>query len=257
MTSDYDDLFKIANMKMPFGKFSGVCLIDLPETYIVWFHNQGFPDGDLGRLLAQVYEKAKRYEDMANAINEAEKLSTDPDDKESIRFMRAAMFEKRKQFDAAEREFRALITENPKNASALNYLGYMLADRNVRLTDALDMIRRAVDLDPNNPAYLDSLGWVYYRLGDLDKAEQYLRRAVQGYSKDPTVHDHLGDVLAAKGELKDAVAHWQRSVEEWNAASPSEADPTELAKVQKKLEAARVKLARETRNEPGTKERPR
>jgi uncharacterized protein (DUF3820 family) len=53
---NYDDLFKIANMKMPFGKFKGVALIDLPEPYIVWFHGKGFPEGELGRLLAQVYE---------------------------------------------------------------------------------------------------------------------------------------------------------------------------------------------------------
>lgn len=56
MTPNYDDLIKIANMKMPFGKYKGVALIDLPEPYIVWFHSQGFPDGELGRLLAQLYE---------------------------------------------------------------------------------------------------------------------------------------------------------------------------------------------------------
>jgi Flp pilus assembly protein TadD len=155
------------------------------------------------------------------------------------------MYEKRKNFDAAEREFRKVIDANPKNASALNYLGYMLADRNVRLSEALELIRKAVDLDPNNGAYLDSLGWVYYRMGDLEQAERYLRAAIERFSKDPTVHDHLADVLAKQGNLRDAVSHWEKSLAEWEAASPSDADPAEVAKVQKKLESAKVRLARE------------
>ena len=201
--------------------------------------------------LAQIYEKAKRYDEMQKAIDEADRLSTDPEDKDAVAFMRGAMYEKRKDFDAAEREFRKVLDKNPKNASALNYLGYMWADRNVKLNEALDMIKKAVDLDPNNPAYLDSLGWVYYRLGDLEKAEEFLRRAVEGYAKDPTVHDHLGDVLAKRGNLKDAATHWQRSLEEWQNASPAETDPAEIAKVQKKLESAKVRLARE--NNSGTR----
>jgi tetratricopeptide (TPR) repeat protein len=155
------------------------------------------------------------------------------------------MFEKMKDFDAAEREFRKVLELNPKNTSALNYLGYMLADRNVRLQEAVGLIRQAVDLDPENGAYLDSLGWAYYRMNDLDKAEQYLQRAIERFSKDPTVHDHLGDVYAKKGNLKDAIAQWQKSLTEWDNAAPSEHDTTEIAKVQKKLESARVRLARE------------
>ena len=56
MAPNYDDLVKIANMKMPYGKYKGVALVDLPEPYVVWFHNEGFPDGELGKLLAQLYE---------------------------------------------------------------------------------------------------------------------------------------------------------------------------------------------------------
>ena len=206
----------------------------------------GKNDRETYMTLAQIYEKAKRYDDMQKAIDEAERLSTDQEDKDAVSFMRGAMYEKRKDFDGAEREFRKVLQANPKNASALNYLGYMLADRNIRLNEALEMIRQAVDLDPNNGAYLDSLGWVYYRLGDYEKAEQYLRSAIERYSKDPTVHDHLGDVLAKRGNLKDAVTHWQRSIEEWQHTSPTETDPAEVAKVQKKLESAKIRLARET-----------
>jgi tetratricopeptide (TPR) repeat protein len=203
--------------------------------------------------LAQVYEKAKNYSEMAKSIDAADKLSTEKDDKESIAFMRGAMYEKMKKFDAAETEFRKVLDLNPKNASALNYLGYMLADRNVRVTDALNYIKQAIDLDPNNGAYLDSLGWAYYRTGDLPKAEEYLRRAVEQTSKDPTVHDHLGDVYFKQGNLKDAITQWQISLREWDNSSPSEKDTAEIAKVQKKLDGAKVRLARESGEHGGPK----
>lgn len=196
--------------------------------------------------LAQIYEKTKNYGEMRKAIDQAEKLSQDNDDKESVVFMRGAMFEKMKDFDSAEREFRRVLELNPKNTSALNYLGYMLADRGVRLPEALQMIKQAVELEPNNGAYLDSLGWAYYKTGDLDRAQQYLSQAIDRFSKDPTVHDHLGDVYYKKGNLKEAIDHWQRSLQEWKNASSSEADEAEMAKVQKKLDGAKVRLAKES-----------
>jgi tetratricopeptide (TPR) repeat protein len=98
--------------------------------------------------LAQIYEKGKNYPEMSKAIDAADKLSESKDDKESILFMRGAMYEKMKKFDAAEAEFRKVLELNSKNSSALNYLGYMLADRNVRLPEALDLIKQAVELDP-------------------------------------------------------------------------------------------------------------
>jgi tetratricopeptide (TPR) repeat protein len=204
--------------------------------------------------LAQVYEKGKNYTEMAKALDAAEKLSEDKEEKTSIAFMRGAMYEKMKKFDAAETEFRKVLEQDPKNASALNYLGYMLADRNVRVADALKYIQQAVQLEPNNPAYLDSLGWAYFRTGDLAKAEEYLRRAVEGFSKDPTVHDHLADVYAKQGNFKDAITHWQLSLKEWEAASSSEKDPAEIAKVQKKLDSAKVRMARESGDRGNSKQ---
>ena len=72
-----------------------------------------------------------------------------------------------------------------------------------------------------------------------------MKRAVEGFSKDPTVHDHLADVYAKQGNLKDAITHWQLSLKEWEAASASERDAAEVAKVQKKLDSAKVRMARE------------
>jgi tetratricopeptide (TPR) repeat protein len=108
------------------------------------------------------------------------------------------------------------------------------------------MISRALELDPYNGAYLDSLGWVYYRTGKLEEAEACLRRAIQRVSRDPTVHDHLGDVLAKRGKLKEAIAEWQISLKEWEASSQSDKDPAEVAKINKKLEGAKVRLAKES-----------
>jgi tetratricopeptide (TPR) repeat protein len=205
----------------------------------------GKDDRETYITLAQIYEKGKKYDKMAEAIEQADELSSTDEERKAIAFMRAAMLEKTKQYDQAEQEFRKLISADPDNASALNYLGYMLADRNVQVKEALEFIKKAVQLEPDNGAYLDSLGWAYYRLGDLENAERYLVQAIERFSKDPTVHDHLGDVYFQMGRLKDAIEHWQISVREWNTAAPADQDKAELAKVQKKLESARVRLAKE------------
>ncbi len=206
----------------------------------------GKSDREVYLSLAQIYEKSKNYQEMGNAIDAAEKLSGDPVEKENLHFMRGAMLEKMKRYDESEAEFRKVLAVNPLNASALNYLGYMLADRNVRLAEAHQMIQKAVDQEPDNGAYLDSLGWVLFRMNRLDEAEKALARAVERAPHDPTVHDHLGDVYAEQGRLKDAISQWERSVAEWKATPPSDQDTAEIAKVQKKLDSGRVKLAQQT-----------
>jgi tetratricopeptide (TPR) repeat protein len=121
----------------------------------------------------------------------------------------------------------------------------MLADQNVRLPEAQDYIKRAVDLEPANYAFLDSLGWVYFRLNKLDDAEQQLTRSLQlSAEKDPTIHDHMGDVYFKQGKLKLAISQWQSSLKAFNASAPGDVELDEVAKVQKKLDNARVKLAK-------------
>ncbi len=196
--------------------------------------------------LAQLYDKAKRYDDMAQALDAAEKANPSKEDQINVHFIRGAMYEKLKKYEPAEAEFRKVLDLDPTNASAANYIGYMLAERDIRLTEARDFINKALQLDPNNGAYLDSLGWVDYRLNDLTAAESNLRRALEHMSTDPTVHDHLGDVLFRQGKIRDAIAQWQNSVKQWQNSAPGDQDPEELAKVQKKLENARVRLAKES-----------
>jgi tetratricopeptide (TPR) repeat protein len=196
--------------------------------------------------LAEIYEKGKNYPEMEKALNQAEKLSESKQDKESLAFMRGAMFERMKKFSAAEAEFRKVIEMDPQNAGALNYLGYMLADRGERLDEARDLIRKALEIDPDNGAYLDSMGWVNFRLNNLDEAERNLRQSIEKINGDATVYDHLGDVYLKQGKVKDAIAQWQLSLTEWDRSSKSEFDTEEVAKVTKKLEGARVRLARES-----------
>lgn len=125
----------------------------------------------------------------------------------------------------------------------LNYLGYMLADKSMRLPEALKMIRKAVDLEPMNGAYLDSLGWVYFKMGEYELAEDNLRQAVQRDQADPTVHEHMGDLYEKTGRIRQAAEQWELSLTEFAKSSSADVEPGDVAKVQKKLESARVKLA--------------
>ncbi len=211
----------------------------------------GKDDRSIYLSLADVYDKGRRFDEMAKALDQAEKLSESDEDKERVWFVRGAMYERNNKIDQAEVEFRKVLKVDPDSAGALNYIGYMLADRNQRVGEALDMITKALEKDPGNGAYLDSLGWAQYRLGKLDDAEQNLRRALEKTPRDPTVHDHLANVLMKQGKTREAVAQWQASLKEWDSSSPAEMRPEEIAQVKSKLEGAKVRLARE--NPPASK----
>lgn len=196
--------------------------------------------------LAQIYTRLKRWPDAAAALDSASALAKKPQEKMYVYFLRGVLADRQKHYDEAEAEFHKALAIDPQNPTILNYLGYMLADRGVKLQDALTMIRKAVQLDPQNGAYLDSLGWVYFKSGQYALAEDNLLKASQRISTDPTVHDHLGEVYEKTGNLKMAVEQWQRSLAEYAHSLPADADPADVAKVQHKLENARVKLARVT-----------
>jgi tetratricopeptide (TPR) repeat protein len=202
-------------------------------------------DREVYVALSQMYTRLKRWNEAEQAINKAEQLSTKPEDKTYAVFVKGSVYEREKKYEQAEEAFKQVLSIDPQNAVALNYLGYMLADRGVRLDEALNYVKKAIDLDPANGAYLDSLGWAYYKLGKYDLAEQNLSKAVQRTPNDPTVQDHLGDVYQKVGRLKQAAAHWERALNEYNRSVSADVEPSEVAKVQKKLESARIKLARE------------
>jgi tetratricopeptide (TPR) repeat protein len=249
------DTAKEASQKMPKDH-------DLQMVYAGQLADSGQPDAALQQVksllsgspddrevyinLATMYSRLKRWQEADAALDKAAQLSTKQEDKDAVEFLRASGYERQKKYDEAEILFRKILNNSPDNAAVLNYLGYMMADRGEKLDEAFNMIKKAVDLEPANGAYLDSLGWAYYKLGKYDLAEDNLIKAAQHLmGADPTVQEHLGDLYQKTGRLKLAAAHWERAVDEWNKTVQPEVDQDALAKVQKKLESAKVRLAQQ------------
>jgi tetratricopeptide (TPR) repeat protein len=204
-------------------------------------------DREVYIALAQINSRLKRWNDAEEDINKAAGLASKQEDKDYVQFVLGSIYERQKRFEPAEAAFKKVLANDPRSAITLNYLGYMMADRGTHLDEALGYIKKAVELDPQNGAYLDSLGWAYFKLGNYDLAEENLRKASERIGNDATVQDHLGDVYQKMGRLKQAAAHWQRALEEWGKTVPADVDQDDVAKVQHKLEAARVKLAQQGR----------
>jgi tetratricopeptide (TPR) repeat protein len=202
-------------------------------------------DRDSYIALSQIFMRLKRWKESEDAIAQAEKLATRPEEKEYIRFLQGSMYERQKKYDLAEQAFRQVLQQDPNNSMTLNYLGYMLADRNTHLEEALTLIKKALDLDPQNGAYLDSLGWAYFKLGNYDQAEENLRRAADKSPNDATIQDHLGELYARTNRFKLAATHWERALDEWNKSVPADVDQQDVSRVTKKLETTKVKLAQQ------------
>jgi tetratricopeptide (TPR) repeat protein len=209
----------------------------------------GPEDREVYVRLAIIDTRAKRWSDAEKDLAKAEEISTKADDKAYVWFLRGDMYQREKMFDQAEEEFKKVLSNtspsDPQSAATLNYLGYMNADRGVKLEESLNYIKQALTLEPNNGAYLDSLGWAYFKLGKYDLAEENLNKASIHMGSDPTVQEHLGDLYQKTGRLKMAAVHWERAVQEWNKTVPAEVDGEAFAKVQQKLDAAKVRLAKE------------
>jgi tetratricopeptide (TPR) repeat protein len=212
----------------------------------------GAEDRDIYVRLGIIYTRAKQWNDALEALSKAEQLSTKNEDKAYVYFLRGDLYQRQKMYDQADAEFRKVLAStpptDPQAAATLNYLGYMNADRGVKLDESLNFIKQALTFEPNNPAYLDSLGWVYFKQGKYDLAEENLNKAAAHMGSDPTVQEHLGDLYQKTGRLKLAASHWDRAVQEWNKTVPAEQDTEAFAKVQQKLDAAKVKLAKEESN---------
>ncbi len=195
--------------------------------------------------IAQIYEESKRWTDAEQSVHEAEKVQGNTSGAEMTGFLLGAIFERQKKFDQAEEQFRKVLDANPHSASTLNYYGYMLADRGVRLDEAVDLIRRALVEDPGNAAYEDSLGWAYFKQDKLTEAEELLRHAAMRESHDPTILSHLGDLFAKMGKDDLAEAQWQKSLDEWHRALPADLEPAKMAEVEQKITALKRRLAQQ------------
>ncbi|MHB8527603.1 MAG: tetratricopeptide repeat protein [Candidatus Acidiferrales bacterium] len=185
--------------------------------------------------LAQIEERGKRYADAEKDANTALGMSAEDSDKETAWFLMGSIYDQQKQYDQAEAMFRKSLAVNPHDAMVLNYYGYMLANRDIRLDQAISMIRSAVVEDPTNGAYLDSLGWAYFKQGKLSEAQQYLQQAVSHSANDPTILGHLGEVYAKLGQTDRAQQTWEKALVYWHKALPADYEPEKVADLQAKL----------------------
>lgn len=203
-------------------------------------------DRDTYLSIAQVYERGKRYKEAEEAARAAEVLPGRPRDNEMVWFVLGAIYEHQKFFDKAEEQFKKSLAVNPKNGSVLNYYGYMLGDLGQRLDEAADLVQRALKEEPYNGAYLDSMGWIYYRQNKLGEAETTLRQALERDSHDPTIHSHLGDVYAKLGRNELAAAEWEKSLSEWRHALPADVENDKIAEIEKKLGQTKHRVAQKS-----------
>jgi tetratricopeptide (TPR) repeat protein len=178
--------------------------------------------------VVDLYQRQKAFAEAEAFLRE--KLERMPDNV-GILFQLGAVLERQKKFDEAEARFERVLELEPDSAATLNYLGYMLADRGVELEQSLDYVTRALAQDPHNGAYLDSLGWVYFKMGRLDLAEDNLLKALKSLRLTGVVYDHLGDLYFQKGDRERAVAYWQKALDQ-------EDDELETDAVVRKIEEA-------------------
>ena len=167
-------------------------------------------------------EELGRWEAALEKLNQAVALAND---KSRVLFYLGSCYEQASRklsrdeyFDHAVETFQRLLEIEPNDAYALNYLGYMYADKGMRLTEAVALLEKAIALEPDNSAFLDSIGWAYFRLGELAQAEQYLQQALDHLGEeDPeekaVIFDHAGDIASSLGKTDEARAHWQKVLE--------------------------------------------
>src|SRR5208337_3817105 len=183
----YPDALKIYEEVLSFDK-------NKPEVYI---------------YLGATYMQIKEYAKAERIFKDGLKLFPDNVD---LLFNSAVLFEKTGRFDDMVTVLKRSIELDPKNAEALNYLGYSYADKGVNLKEALSLVQRAVELKPDSGYIVDSLGWVYFKMGRLEEALQALKQAVNLVKDDPVLNEHLGDVYKAMGKNADALNAWNTSL---------------------------------------------
>jgi tetratricopeptide (TPR) repeat protein len=189
-------------------------------------------DPDAVVALAQGYVDANRAPQATKLLQDAQvKFPGDA----TVALELGAVLDKQKKYVESEAVLRQLIAKDPNNAVALNYLGYMLAERGERLSESVDYLKRALAIDPDNGSYLDSIGWAYYKDGKLDLALDNLKRAADQLATNSVVQDHYGEILFKLGRYNDAIVAWNRALS-------GDGDAIDRGDIDKKIRTARQKL---------------
>jgi len=182
--------------------------------------------------LAQIYSDADRGAQAVRVLQDAQaKFPT----VNAIAFELGTAFDKQKKFAEAESAFKQVLTRDPENATALNYLGYMLAERGERLDESVNYLKKALQIEPENGSFLDSLGWAYFKADNLNLAEENLRRAADQLKTNSVIQEHYGQVLFKLGRYDEAIAAWTRALN-------GDGDSIDKADIDKKIRAAKQKL---------------
>jgi|SwirhisoilCB2_FD_contig_111_1037200_length_2500_multi_4_in_0_out_0_2 tetratricopeptide (TPR) repeat protein len=184
--------------------------------------------------LAQAYVDTNRAPQAVKLLQDAQ---TRMPGEATIALELGAVFDKQKKFNDAESVLRQLIAREPNNAIALNYLGYMLAERGERLGESVDYLKRALAIDPENGSYLDSIGWAYFKDGKFDLALDNLKKAADQLTTNSVVQDHYGEILYRLGRYNDAILAWTRAL-------AGDGDSVDKADLDKKIRSARQKLSK-------------
>ena len=164
------------------------------------------------RLFAIEADKLNSFQHRPEALALLDRALEQFPQSTSLRYSRSMLCEQEGSLALAESDLRSILEREPDNSTALNALGYTLANRTDRYEEARDLIRRALDLSPDEPAILDSMGWVLYRLGEYEEALQYLQQAYSAFP-DPEVAAHLGEVLWVSGDEEAALLVWRQAQE--------------------------------------------
>jgi tetratricopeptide (TPR) repeat protein len=191
------------------------------------------PDEPLAYIvLAQSYSDADKGAQAVKVLQDAQ--AKFPNDN-TIAFELGTVFDKQKKYADAEASFRQVIARDPENATALNYLGYMLAERGERLDESVSYLKKALQIEPDNGSFLDSLGWAYFKSDKLDLAADNLRRAADQLQSNSVIQEHYGQVLFKLGRYDEAIAAWTRAL-------AGDGDSIDRSDIDKKIRSARQKL---------------
>ncbi|HEY7458737.1 MAG TPA: tetratricopeptide repeat protein [Xanthobacteraceae bacterium] len=191
---------------------------------------QKYPD-DLEAItaLGNVLRARKRYGEAADVYSKAVSLIKQPTRQNwTLYYFRGICFERSKQWPQAEKDFLTSLELNPDQPQVLNYLGYSWVDQEVNLDRGLEMVKKAVELRPNDGYIVDSLGWAYYRLSRFDDAVKELERAIELRPEDPVINDHLGDAYWKVGRRLEANFQWRHALD-------LKPEPEDAPKIQAKL----------------------
>lgn len=198
-------------------------------------------DWDLYLAMGQIHQSAGQLTEALRDTARADQLAATPADHARAVAQQGGIQARQKQYAAAEQSYRHALDLAPGDPATLNAYGYLLAQQGVRLPEALDYVKQAIAHDSNNGAYLDSLGWVYFKMNRLPEAVASLERAASLQRHDPAILDHLAQAYDRDGKLQQAESSWTQALADIKAA-PS-ADSERTLQIEKNLSAVRTKLA--------------